>query len=60
MMETSTEAVPPGLEEFFADADDGAVDDLTSAMEAEYSDIVGASVIKSWVRKIDCIITMFN
>ena len=51
MVETSTEAVPSGLEEFFVEAEDNATEELTSGMEAEYSDIVGASVIKSWVRQ---------
>ena len=49
MTETATEAVPEGLEEFFVEAEDPASEELTWAMEAEYSDIVGASVIKSWV-----------
>ncbi|XP_076451189.1 LOW QUALITY PROTEIN: uncharacterized protein LOC143287130 [Babylonia areolata] len=36
MVETGTESVPAG------------VDDFTATLEAEYSDIVGASVLKSW------------
>nr|KAG5706478.1 hypothetical protein BaRGS_032871 [Batillaria attramentaria] len=46
MVETATEAVPEGLEEFFVDAEDQASDG--QAVEAEYTDIMGASVIKSW------------
>lgn len=43
MVETATVAVPEGLEEFFVDTGDDKL-----AMEAEYSDIMSATLIKSW------------
>ena len=49
MVETETEGVPAGLEDYFVEVDDNQVEDLTAAIEAEYTDIVGVSVMKSWV-----------
>lgn len=46
MAETATSDVPEGLEEFFVEGDERP-DDL---LEAEYTDIVGASILTSWVR----------
>ncbi|XP_070206642.1 serine-rich adhesin for platelets-like isoform X5 [Littorina saxatilis] len=44
MAETATSDVPEGLEEFFVEGDERP-DDL---LEAEYTDIVGASILTSW------------